>query len=123
LLTSLRVVALAQRDATEKSAKWAFGEIVHMKTIAKNSAFSAISGDSAAAPGCAINQELLVDEVMRHWPQTIRVFLDFRFGCVGCPIACFHSVADAALEHGADCAAFVEALKVAVTGPALPRAN
>jgi hybrid cluster-associated redox disulfide protein len=109
----LRVIALAQRDVAEKSAKWAFGEIVHMKTIAENSAFSAISGDSAAVAACTINRELLVDEVMRQWPQTIRVFLDFRFGCVGCPIACFHTVADASLEHGVDCAAFVEALKAA----------
>ena len=42
-----------------------------------------------------ITPDLLVDDVMRQWPGTIRVFLDFKFMCVGCPIACFHSVEDA----------------------------
>jgi hybrid cluster-associated redox disulfide protein len=37
----------------------------------------------------------LVDEVMRSYPTTIRVFLDFKMGCVGCPIACFHTIDDA----------------------------
>jgi hybrid cluster-associated redox disulfide protein len=84
-----------------------------MKTIAKNGHSDPISGHSAEAPGCAIDRELLVDEVMRRWPRTIRVFLDFRFGCVGCPIACFHTVAEASVEHRADCSAFVEALQAA----------
>ncbi|WP_424164190.1 hypothetical protein [Bradyrhizobium sp.] len=26
---------------------------------------------------------------MTAWPATIRVFLDFRMGCVGCPISGF----------------------------------
>ena len=41
----------------------------------------------------------LVDEVMRSYPTTIRVFLDFKMGCVGCPIACFHTIDDACLER------------------------
>lgn len=52
-----------------------------------------------------------VDEVMRRSPQTIRVFLEFRMRCVGCPIACFHSVDDAAREHGVDREAFLRALR------------
>jgi hybrid cluster-associated redox disulfide protein len=44
----------------------------------------------------------LVDDVMRRWPATIRVFLDYRMRCVGCPIACFHTVDDACREHGVD---------------------
>ena len=31
----------------------------------------------------------IVGEVMTAWPATIRVFLDFRMGCVGCPISGF----------------------------------
>lgn len=42
----------------------------------------------------------LVDEVMRRWPATIRVFLRHRMHCVGCPIACFHTVEEACREHG-----------------------
>jgi hybrid cluster-associated redox disulfide protein len=58
----------------------------------------------------AITPDLLVDDVMRRWPATIRVFLSFKFLCVGCPIACFHSVSDACREHHADEDAFMSAL-------------
>ena len=48
-----------------------------------------------------------VDDVMRRWPSTIRVFLDFRMRCVGCPIAAFHSIDEACEEHGVDAAVFL----------------
>ena len=54
---------------------------------------------------------LTVDEVMRDWPSTIRVFLDFRMGCVGCPIGTFHSVEEACDEHGIDVAVFLPKLR------------
>ena len=31
-----------------------------------------------------IDRNVLVEDVMRDNPATIRVFLDFRLGCVGC---------------------------------------
>jgi hybrid cluster-associated redox disulfide protein len=55
----------------------------------------------------------IVGEVMTAWPATIRVFLDFRMGCVGCPISSFHSVEEACREHGIDHDAFLAALRVA----------
>ena len=51
--------------------------------------------------------EMTVDEVMRRWPPTIRVFLDFRTRCVGCPIAAFHSIDEACEEHDVDVEAFL----------------
>jgi len=56
----------------------------------------------------------LVDDVMRQWPASIRLFLDRRMHCVGCPIACFHTVDDACREHGVDCEKFLEELKAIV---------
>ena len=55
-----------------------------------------------------------VQDVMNGWPATIRVFLDFRMGCVGCPIACFHTVDDACAEHHVDRELFLKALRDAV---------
>ncbi len=52
-----------------------------------------------------------VDDVMSGAPETIRVFLGFRMGCVGCPIACFHTEDDACREHGVDRNAFLDALR------------
>jgi hybrid cluster-associated redox disulfide protein len=60
----------------------------------------------------------LVDDVMSSAPETICVFLQFRMGCVGCPIACFHSVDDACREHAVDRDAFLEALR-SVAGEAM----
>jgi hybrid cluster-associated redox disulfide protein len=60
-----------------------------------------------------IEFEFLVDDVMRRWPATIRVFLAYRMGCVGCPIACFHTVRDACAEHRIDERAFLADLRAA----------
>ena len=61
-------------------------------------------------PRMPIRFDDLVDDVMSGAPQTIGVFLEFRMGCVGCPIACFHTVDDACREHGVDRDAFLAAL-------------
>ncbi len=58
-----------------------------------------------------IESDDLVDEVMRSYPTTIRVFLDFKMACVGCPIAGFHTVDDACAEHGIERSAFLKALR------------
>jgi hybrid cluster-associated redox disulfide protein len=55
--------------------------------------------------------DLMVDDVMRRWPSTIRVFLDFRMRCVGCPIATFHSVDEACSEYSINAAAFLSKLR------------
>lgn len=57
----------------------------------------------------------IVGEVMTARPATIRAFLDFRMGCVGCPISAFHTVDDACEEHGVDRDAFLAALRVAAS--------
>jgi hybrid cluster-associated redox disulfide protein len=71
----------------------------------------------------AIEPDNLVDDVMREWPETIRVFLEFRMRCVGCPIGAFHTVDDACREHGVDRARFLAALRARadlVNPPVLP---
>ena len=62
--------------------------------------------------------DLMVDDVMRRWPSTIRVFLEFRMRCVGCPIATFHSVDEACDEHSVDAAAFLSKLQDTVKAAA-----
>lgn len=55
----------------------------------------------------------LVDDVMRRWPATIRVFLNYRMRCVGCPIACFHTIEDACREHEVDRGRFLADIRAA----------
>jgi hybrid cluster-associated redox disulfide protein len=52
--------------------------------------------------GFLIDDDMTMDEIMRRWPLTIRVVIRSGLLCVGCPIASFHTVADAAREHGLD---------------------
>ena len=47
-----------------------------------------------------ISPDMPVDEIMRRWPATIRVFLRRQMLCVGCPIGTFHTIAEACAEHG-----------------------
>jgi hybrid cluster-associated redox disulfide protein len=41
----------------------------------------------------------IVDDVMRRWPATIRVFLNYKMQCIGYPIGSFCSIQDACREH------------------------
>lgn len=59
----------------------------------------------------ALTLDMTVDQVMKRWPASIRVFMDYRMSCVGCPIATFHSVEEASLEHGIDAGAFLDAIQ------------
>jgi hybrid cluster-associated redox disulfide protein len=52
--------------------------------------------------GFLIDVDMTMDEIMRRWPLTIRVVIRSGMLCVGCPIASFHTVSDAAREHGLD---------------------
>lgn len=51
-------------------------------------------------------QRALIDmtlaEIMSIWPATLPVFVRHRMLCIGCPISPFHTLADAAAEHGLD---------------------
>jgi len=64
-----------------------------------------------------------VDAVMSRSPQTIGVFLAFKMRCVGCPIACFHTVDDACREHGVDREAFLRALHLSADAPRCERSR
>ena len=55
--------------------------------------------------------DMSVDEVMSRWPASIRMFINFKMRCVGCPIAAFHSVEEASREHEIDGPEFLRALQ------------
>jgi len=61
------------------------------------------------------HDDMSMDEIMRRWPAAIRVALDHKLLCVGCPIAAFHTVDDAIREHGIDGKGLRDALR-RVTG-------
>jgi hybrid cluster-associated redox disulfide protein len=48
------------------------------------------------------SDDATMDEIMHGSPAAIRVVLRRGMLCVGCPIASFHTVSDAAREHDLD---------------------
>jgi hybrid cluster-associated redox disulfide protein len=62
-----------------------------------------------------IDPEMTVDEIMRRWPATIRVFIRNRMLCIGCPIGVFHTVKDACDAHRIDEDIFSGELLAAMT--------
>lgn len=54
----------------------------------------------------AIDPDMPVDEIMRRWPATMRVFMRRQMLCIGCPIGMFHTVGEACEAHSLDEEAF-----------------
>lgn len=50
----------------------------------------------------AISRHTTMDVVMAENPQTIPLLLKYKMHCVGCFLAPFHTVEDAAFEHDLD---------------------
>jgi hybrid cluster-associated redox disulfide protein len=57
---------------------------------------------------------LSLSEIMRIWPRTIRVFVEWHLHCIGCPISDLHRLADAADQHGCDRGALRSAILLAI---------
>ncbi|MBL4646692.1 MAG: DUF1858 domain-containing protein [Rhizobiales bacterium] len=49
-----------------------------------------------------IDFDILIDDAMRKWPKTLPVLIRHNMHCIGCPLATFHTIADAAEEHDID---------------------
>ena len=48
------------------------------------------------------NRDMTMEKIMERWPTTIDVLMDYRMLCIGCPVAGFHTIIDAAREHNVD---------------------
>ena len=64
-----------------------------------------------------VHANLLVDDVMRRWPATIRVFVEQKMYCVGCPVTGFHTVEEACRSHGIEQGSFLASLQAAAAEP------
>jgi hybrid cluster-associated redox disulfide protein len=58
--------------------------------------------------------ELMVADILNRWPQAIPVFLKHRMSCVGCLMAPFETLSDAARIYKIPYEAFVEELDHAI---------
>ena len=58
-----------------------------------------------------VHSNLLVDDVMRRWPTTIRLFVEQKMYCIGCPITGFHTIEEACRAHGIELRGFLASLE------------
>ena len=57
-----------------------------------------------------ITADMTVREVVRKYPQTVRVFLGNYMNCFGCSIARFHDIATGSHRYGLDLDTFLKEL-------------
>ena len=53
-------------------------------------------------------------QVLRQYPETIPVFGEFGFGCLGCAGAAMETIEQGAMAHGIDVEKLVNALNKAI---------
>lgn len=59
----------------------------------------------------------IVSEVVRRWPQTVRVFLRRRMACVGCSVAPYVTIAEAARSYACHVDTLVAELQASIARP------
>lgn len=61
----------------------------------------------------AFSPDDLVATVLNRWPQTLRVFIDRRMACPGCPMMHFMTLAEAARAYDMAVEELIRALEAA----------
>jgi hybrid cluster-associated redox disulfide protein len=67
-----------------------------------------------AAVKATITGDEPIGQVLKDYPQTLRVFLSHGLMCVGCAVARFENVRDGATAHGIDVDALLKDLNAVV---------
>ena len=57
---------------------------------------------STGKPAAKVSPDASMDEILSSHPEAIAVMQRHRMLCVGCLLAPFHDIGDAAREHGID---------------------
>ena len=65
-------------------------------------------------PVSKITKEMTIGEVIRKYPKTVFLFIDYGLHCVGCPIAKDETIEQAAKVHRIDLEKFLEDLNKAI---------
>ncbi|MBN1582704.1 MAG: DUF1858 domain-containing protein [Anaerolineae bacterium] len=61
-----------------------------------------------------ITSDMPIGDVVKNYPETIKVFLRHGLMCVGCAVARFENIQDGAMAHGIDVDALIKDLNQAV---------
>ena len=61
-----------------------------------------------------ITADMTIGEVLKKYPESLKVFLSHGLMCVGCAVARFENIRQGATAHGIDVDALIEDLNNAV---------
>jgi len=61
-----------------------------------------------------IKKDMTLAELLKHYPETAKVFAKYGIHCLGCFAAAFETIEQGAKAHGIDVEKFIEELKAAV---------
>jgi hydrid cluster protein-associated redox disulfide domain len=56
-------------------------------------------------------EDMSVKEIMDRWPSTVPLFIRKGLKCPGCPIGPFHTLDEAAREHGKNLSDLIEEIQ------------
>lgn len=60
-----------------------------------------------------ITKEMTISEIMKKYPKTVFVFIDYGLHCIGCPMSLPETVEEAARLHRVDFKKFLKDLNAA----------
>ncbi len=69
-----------------------------------------------------ISEDTHIEQLLTRYPQAAQAFVQWRFACVGCWLACFHTLHDLTEIYGIDIQAFMADLRH-VIAPNAPQAH
>ena len=55
--------------------------------------------------------EMTIEEILARWPETAVVFHDYTMACIGCAVAPFCTVEDAAADYDVPVSTLIQRLK------------
>ena len=61
-----------------------------------------------------ITPDMPIGDVVKNYPETVKVFLQHGLMCVGCAVARFENIKDGATAHGIDVDSLINDLNQAV---------
>lgn len=58
----------------------------------------------------SITKDMTIGDIVRKYPQSVNILMEFGMGCVGCPSAQAETLEEAATVHGKDVNDLIEKL-------------
>ena len=58
-----------------------------------------------------VNKEMTIGELVRRYPEAVKVLSKYGLRCAGCPAASFEKIEDVAKAHGVDVDKILEEIR------------